>query len=168
MRVIIMRTSIIRARSWISTFRRTDHKAANSPESKLLGGKLLETQDVARSASPVTYITKEDPPFLVVHGNRDMTVPCNQSERLDAAIRESGIDVTFVTVDGGDHGGFVSPELTERVAAFCDKHLRGKAVTIAGGVVQNGRPERRRTCYWFRVPGFSSHASVNVIHVIVR
>jgi acetyl esterase/lipase len=60
-----------------------DHNAANSPESRLLGGAVQEVAERAREASGVTYVTADDPPFLILHGTEDMIVPFHQSVELD-------------------------------------------------------------------------------------
>jgi acetyl esterase/lipase len=105
-----------------------DHKAPGSPESKLIGGTLLEHKGTAKAASPITYVTKDDPPFLIIHGDKDMTVPYNQSERLARALKEAGVDVLFIKIEGGGHGNFRNPEVQRRVRQFFDKHLRDQAV----------------------------------------
>jgi acetyl esterase/lipase len=122
------------------------HNAPDSPEAKLLGGPLQEMQQAAQSASPTTYVSKDDPPFLIVHGDQDLVVPYNQSERLSEALRKVGAQVTFITVKGGGHGGFRGEESTRRVHRFFDKHLRGQDVeisaeTISQGQGANPRPE---------------------------
>lgn len=55
-------------------------------------------------AAPVTHVTADDPPFLLIHGDADRTVPYNQSEILEAALRKAGVAVKLVRVPGGDHG----------------------------------------------------------------
>ena len=111
------------------------HNAPDSPESRLVGGPLLEMKDAAASASPTTYVSADDPPFLIVHGDKDLTVPLNQSVRLNELLQKTGVDVTFMTIEGGGHGGFASDELNRRVRDFFEKHLRGKQVDVAGGTV---------------------------------
>ncbi len=116
-----------------------DHNAKDSPESKLLGGPILENKEKAKAASPITYITKDDPPFLIFHGDKDMTVPFNQSEKLTKALKASGVDVLFIKVEGGAHGGFRNPEVFKRVRQFFDKNLRDQAVgTISEEPIPNG------------------------------
>ncbi len=56
-------------------------------------------------ANPITYVTKDDPPFLIIHGDADLLVPHHQSVLLDAALRKAGVSVRFVTIPGGPHGG---------------------------------------------------------------
>jgi len=45
-----------------------------------------------------------DPPFLVVHGDRDGTVPIAQAESLVAALKAAGVSVQYLRVEGGGHG----------------------------------------------------------------
>ena len=59
---------------------------------QLLGGPLEEKQELARPASPITYVTPDDPPFLLVHGTADGTVPCEQAELFHEALRKAGVD----------------------------------------------------------------------------
>jgi acetyl esterase/lipase len=85
------------------------HNAPDSPESKLIGGPLLDNKDKAAKASPISYVSKEAPPFLIMHGDRDRTVPFNQSELLYAALKKAGVDATLVPMKGAGHG-FGGPE----------------------------------------------------------
>jgi len=114
---------------------RMDHNSADSPESRLVGGPVQETKDAARSAAPTSYVSKDDPPFLIAHGTEDPLVPLNQSERLDASLRKAGVDVLLVKMVGAGHG-FRNEEITRRVHAFFEKHLRGKDVGISGEPIE--------------------------------
>ncbi len=107
---------------------RIDHNAPESPESKLIGGALPEHKDVARAASPITYVSRDDPPFLIFHGTEDPLVPFNQSERLAEALKAAGVSCTFVNVVDAGHGDFRSPEVGRRIRQFLDKHLRDQPV----------------------------------------
>jgi acetyl esterase/lipase len=104
------------------------HDAPDSPESLLLGGPILDRKDAARRASPVTYITKDDPPFLIVHGDKDNVVPVGQSKELHAALQKAGVDSTLMIIPGAGHSPeILTPEVIHAVAAFFDKHLKGGA-----------------------------------------
>jgi acetyl esterase/lipase len=100
-----------------------DHDAPDSPESKLLGGPVQENHDACKKANPITYISENDPPFLICHGDKDMIVPHNQSVLLNEALKKAGVDVKFHTVKGGGHG-FKDPEVDQMVLMFFDKHLK--------------------------------------------
>jgi len=121
-----------------------NHDAAGSPESRLVGGPVQERRDAARSASPTTYVSKDDPPFLIVHGDQDPLVPHNQSVRLSELLQKAGTDVMFITITGGSHGGFRSEELTRRVHRFFDKRLCGREAEISGGSIPQGQGDRQR------------------------
>jgi len=100
------------------------HNAPDSPESRLIGGPIQENKDRVQRANPITYITKDDPPFLIVHGNKDPLVPHNQSEILLDALKKAGVEASLYTVQGGGHGGFKDPQVDVLVTQFFQKHLR--------------------------------------------
>jgi acetyl esterase/lipase len=102
------------------------HDGPDSPESKLLGGPVQENREKAERANPIAYVSNDDPPFLILHGDRDATVPFSQSELLEEALRKAGVDVTFRPVKGAGHGGreFSSEENRKLVEEFFDKHLK--------------------------------------------
>ena len=56
------------------------------------------------AASPITYVTPDDPPFLIIHGDRDDIVPVIQATTLHDKLTEAGIPSKLVIVKGGDHG----------------------------------------------------------------
>ena len=101
------------------------HDAPDSPESLLLGGPILERKDAARRASPVTYITRDDPPFLILHGDRDTTVPVGQSRELHTALQKAGVDSSLMIIPGAGHGPeILTPETLRAVVTFFDEHLK--------------------------------------------
>ena len=102
------------------------HNDPNSPESLLVGGDIRENKDKVAKANPITYVTKDDPPFLIVHGDKDPFVPHHQSELLEAALKKTGVPVTFYTVKGAGHGGFRDPNVPELTKKFFDDHLKAK------------------------------------------
>jgi acetyl esterase/lipase len=101
-----------------------DHDAADSPESLLLGGAVQENPDKAARANPITYVSQDDPPFLILHGDRDKLVPHHQNELLEAALQEAGVPVTLHTIQGAGHGWPRTGERDARVLAFFDRCLK--------------------------------------------
>jgi acetyl esterase/lipase len=99
------------------------HNAPDSPESRLIGWPLLEHKDLAAKASPITYVSKDAPPFLIMHGDHDRTVPFNQSELLYAALKGASVDVAFIPVKGAGHG-FGGPKEIASVRGFLEQHLK--------------------------------------------
>lgn len=105
------------------------HDSPTSPESKLIGGAIQEHKDKVARANPLTFVSRGDAPFLILHGDKDPLVPVHQSELLEATLKQSGVEVTLVKLEGAGHGGqpFNQPEQQQRVAAFFDKHLKRAA-----------------------------------------
>ena len=113
---------------FVSTPNYDSHATAMSPEAKLIGGAVMENKDRAARVNPITYVTKDDPPFLIVHGDKDPTVPINQSESLFEALKKTGVSAHFHTIHGAGHGGpgFAGKDIEEMVNAFFDAHLKTK------------------------------------------
>lgn len=88
-----------------------EHDPPDSPESLLVGGPIQKNPDKVAAANPITYVTADAPPFLIVHGNRDPLVPYQQSLLLLDALKAAGCDVTFYTVEDGGHGRFADPQV---------------------------------------------------------
>ena len=107
-------------------------------ESKLIGGAIQENKEATRNASPTSYVSKDDSPFMLIHGTMDPAVPFNQSELLAAALKKVGVEALFVPVTGGGHGNFGSPEVPHRVKQFFDKHLLGKDIAISTEAIKTG------------------------------
>ena len=98
---------------------------AASPINQLLGGPFWEKEDACRRASPVTYVTKDDPPFLILHGDQDPLVPLSQSEVLNDDLKKAGVKTTLHVVKGAGHGWFRGhPEVDQMVMAFFDQNLK--------------------------------------------
>jgi acetyl esterase/lipase len=104
----------------------TGHAKPDSPESKLLGGPVLDVPAQARRANPLTYITAGDPPFFILHGSADPTVPPQQSELLHAALHAAGLDSTHRALAGAKHGGpeFSTAAVADEVDAFFRRALK--------------------------------------------
>lgn len=100
------------------------HDAPDSPESQLVGGPIQEHKDRVAKANPITYVSKDDSPFLIIHGDQDKLVPYHQSVLLKDALETAGVSVTLYRVEGGGHGWFRDPKVPELTKAFLEKHLK--------------------------------------------
>ncbi len=92
---------------------------------RLLGGQVSTRLELARAASPLFFVDKNSAPFLILHGDKDPTVPLQQSRVLDEALKQAGVESTFVVVAGAGHGGpaFRETENLLRIKDFLDRHL---------------------------------------------
>jgi acetyl esterase/lipase len=100
-----------------------DHDQATSPESQLIGGAIQENQEKVARANPITYVSKDAPPFLIMHGDQDDLVPLAQSEMLHEALKKAGVPSTLQIVKGQGHG-FRGGDPEEQVRAFFDRVLK--------------------------------------------
>jgi acetyl esterase/lipase len=100
---------------------------------RLLGAPPKEAEALAKLASPVFQVDRNDPPLLLLHGDQDPQMPINQSHELEGAYERQGLQVDFIVVHGAAHGGdaFYSPENVERVATFLGAQLRRGAEASA-------------------------------------
>jgi len=105
-----------------------DKSEANSMLSKVLGQKITEIPEKVKMANPESYITSDDPPFLIQHGTKDPIVPTQQSvlfyEKLVKVLGKE--KVTLHLLEGVQHGGkeFETPENLQIVFSFLDKILK--------------------------------------------
>ena len=102
------------------------HSSANSPESMLVGGPIQQHKELARTANPITYVDRTDPPFLIEHGDNDQLVPHKQSVLLAKALIDAGVPVTMVTLHGAGHEDpqFRSQKNLRLVETFLDLNLK--------------------------------------------
>ncbi|AHF91459.1 lipase [Opitutaceae bacterium TAV5] len=85
-----------------------------------------ETKANKTAASPITWIDKNTPPMLIVHGSADKTVPVERSRLLAEHLRKLGIDYWFVEIGGAPHTFHLQPaqmDLRPTVLSFLEKHL---------------------------------------------
>jgi acetyl esterase/lipase len=102
------------------------HNTSDSPESQLVGGPIQEKKELVTRANPITYVTRNDAPFLIIHGDADPLVPHHQSVLLESALKKVGVPVIFYTVQGAGHGGFNDPKVPELTKEFFAKYLKTK------------------------------------------
>ena len=84
---------------------------------------------VYTDASPIHYVSRDDAPVLLVHGDRDPVVPFGQSELFHAELTAVGVPVRLIPVPGGGHGaslldGENTPDYFDPMVTWFDRHLR--------------------------------------------
>lgn len=95
-------------------------EAAASMESMLLGKNVMLNREEALKICPVSFVTKDAPPFLIIHGDNDHTVPFSQGEILHDTLEKAGADVKLLVLESADHADmpFFQEELWQRIIAF--------------------------------------------------
>jgi acetyl esterase/lipase len=92
-------------------------------------GKAAKTDpEVYKKASPITYVSKQAPPILMIHGTFDLIVPVIHSERLLKKLKDAGAKAELITVRGEGHGwgGAALTRSLNDTIKFLDTHLKGK------------------------------------------
>lgn len=125
-----------RVQAVVDLFGPADLPAMFTANAQVIAGRVFGSTSrddpILIKASPVTYITPDDPPFLILQGDQDTVVPPEQSQILYDKLRAGGVPATLVIVKNAGHGftpsgGAISPsraELSKMIADFFDQHLR--------------------------------------------
>jgi len=94
----------------------------------LCGGTPEEAGAMYEKASPVTYVSRDDPPVLTLHGDKDELVPVEQAKILDEKMKAAGVEHVLKVFEGAGHGfgGEQGKESDEMAWEFFDKHLKGE------------------------------------------
>lgn len=102
------------------------HNRPESPESLLIGGPIQENKAKVAVANPITYVSEDDPPFQLLHGDKDGAVRISQSELLKQALDKVGVPADFQVLAGAAHGGkgFPRSQMNEMIHAFFDNCLK--------------------------------------------
>ena len=82
-------------------------------------------REIGRSISPIAQITKDYPPALIYHGDKDNLVPLEQSQRFIEKLKEAGVECKLVVKTGAGHGWNLAPD-QQAMADWFDAHLHKK------------------------------------------
>jgi acetyl esterase/lipase len=83
--------------------------------------KILE---IGKQISPITHVSADDPPTLIIHGDADKLVPIQQAESFVAKLKEAGVEAKLVVKPGAGHGWADLPKDMELLADWFDRHLK--------------------------------------------
>ena len=98
-------------------------RRAKSSIEQFLGGPVEQNRAKAIAASPVSYVSRDDAAFLIIHGENDMSIPVSQSEVFSDKLKAAGVDVTLEVAKGRGHG-VGAPNFASEIISFFDKHLK--------------------------------------------
>jgi dipeptidyl aminopeptidase/acylaminoacyl peptidase len=114
----------------------TDFARSNRVVTEFLGGKQMDdAPELYKLASPITHVTKDDPPTLIIHGSIDSTVPIEQAERLVDQLKNAGVVFDYDRVEGWPHAMDIEANVNRHCLAkmfeFFDKHLGAPTLRAA-------------------------------------
>lgn len=92
------------------------------------------------AASPLTHVGPHAPPTLLIHGDRDQTVPMTTSLAFDARLRAAGVPSEFICYRGGGHSGILFQALAENPSRLLTDILRFFWAVTAPGPLSTGNP----------------------------
>ena len=78
---------------------------------------------IARETSPITHVTPDDPPTLIIHGDADNLVPLQQSESFEKKLREAGVATRLIVKKGSGHGWAGLVKDLDQFVDWFDQHL---------------------------------------------
>jgi len=109
-----------------STLKGDDFKDPRNPLSLLLGGIVTDNPAKAKKASPITYVDKNDPPFLIVQGEKDESVNPDQSRLLSSRLTAVGVKNELIIVPGAPHFGvmFDAAYIREKIFSFLNIYMK--------------------------------------------
>ncbi|MGE3316500.1 MAG: alpha/beta hydrolase fold domain-containing protein [Planctomycetaceae bacterium] len=87
------------------------------------GKKYDEAPEIYSKISPLTYITKDDPPTLILHGTVDAIVQVDQSDLLAAKLKETGVPYIYDRLPGWPHAMDLAAPVNERCTWLMDRFL---------------------------------------------
>ena len=85
-----------------------------------------EVKQALISISPARLVTKDAPPFLLIHGTADEIVPQAQSELLQAALMDNGVSAKLILKEGGGHPWLTIHEEVGMIADWFDQQLNNE------------------------------------------
>ena len=91
-------------------------------------GSQRDAAEIAKRVSPLTYVRKNLPPILTIHGDKDDVVPYSQATRLKDALDKAKVVNELYTIKNGGHGGFTQ---TDYINAYNEiwKFLKDNKIT---------------------------------------
>jgi dipeptidyl aminopeptidase/acylaminoacyl peptidase len=107
-------------------FSNSDPSDIKNPIGVLLGASPLLRPDISNQASPFTYVDRNDPPFFIVHGEKDQDVPRAQSYLLKSYLDLAQVKSEITIVKDAPHYGnmFDSEEIRTALFKFLEQSLR--------------------------------------------
>jgi acetyl esterase/lipase len=80
-------------------------------------------EEIGRDISPITHVAKDNPPTLIIHGDKDALVPVQQAETMAAKLKEAGVVSELIVKKGGGHTAALVKEYLPRAIEWFDKYL---------------------------------------------
>jgi acetyl esterase/lipase len=110
----------------LTTLKGADNPDPKNPVTLLLGGTVADKHKLAKEASPITWLDRGDPPFLIIQGEKDESVNPEQSKTLDDWLGKAGISHELIIVPGAPHYGpmFDAEDIRREIIDYLKKYMQ--------------------------------------------
>ncbi|HZY39870.1 MAG TPA: alpha/beta hydrolase [Mucilaginibacter sp.] len=110
----------------LTTIKGHDDPDPKNPVTLLLGGTVAEKPKLAKEASPITWLDRKDPPFLIIQGEKDESVNPDQSKTLSEWLTKAGVPNDLIIVPGAPHYGvmFDAENIRKEILVYLNKYLQ--------------------------------------------
>ena len=79
---------------------------------------------LVKDVSPISFASKDDPPIMQVHGDKDDIVPIQHAANLHQKLKTLGVESELVVIPGGNHGvAGAGRDTSQRATTFVRQHL---------------------------------------------
>jgi len=112
------------------------HDGPESPESRLVGCAIQSCPDKVQRANPIRYVSRADPPIMIIHGGSDPLVPHAQGELLYQALNKACRDAVFISLPVAGHGVWQGMMTDPALAVSATR----RSTASSGCVVENPKP----------------------------
>jgi acetyl esterase/lipase len=108
------------------TLKDKDDPDPRNPITLLLGAMVKDRLDLAKTASPITYVDKNDPPFLIVQGEKDQSVNPDQSVLLSKKLTKAGVPNELIILPNAPHYGvmFDTDFIRKKIMYFLSQYMK--------------------------------------------
>jgi acetyl esterase/lipase len=90
-----------------------------------------EREEIGKKISPINNVSKDNPPLLIVHGDKDLLVPIQQARIMADRLKEAGVTHEVLIKPGGGHDGALVKEFLPEGLKWFDKYLAKKPAAAA-------------------------------------
>ena len=110
----------------LTTLKGHDNPDPKNPITVLLGGTVADKPKLAKEASPITWLDRKDPPFLIIQGEKDESVNPEQSKTLSDWLTKAGVANDLIIVPGAPHYGvmFDADNIRREILLYLNKYLQ--------------------------------------------
>ncbi len=112
------------------------HDGPQSPESRLIGCALQTCPEKSQRANPIRYISRADPPIMIIHGESDPLVPHAQGEMFYEALNKACHDAVFISLPVAGHGVWHAMMTDPSLVVAATR----RSTSSKGCVIENPKP----------------------------